>query len=175
MKKIVLFVATVVLVSGCGKKSEELLDAYFGQKNEVVVLTDKITEISKSEKIYELSQPATVVGEEAAICLSLRGDFPLRHQPEMDAEFQRLMKGVEVFAQASSSDGKVLNFSNPMQSWSKYGNVLPEDELSACMRVKCGDEIPVGTKIKKIIVHSSAPISVWGIYWESSNAWDGIN
>lgn len=175
MNRIIYFSVLALMLSGCGKAPNDVLSAFFGKKYNVVIITDKVTKLTPKELEFDLKKPAKVVGKDAAVCVVLRGNYPLRHQSEMDSEFNSLMKGVKLFASVYSESGKSLNLVNPMQSWSKYGHVIANDEFSACMRVDCGKNIPVGTQFKKISIFSSAPISVKGIYWESTNEWDDIN
>jgi hypothetical protein len=109
------------------------------------------------------------------VCLSLRGDVGLSSADKMTAEFKSLMGGATVEAAATTANGKIVIFREPTQTWWKEGRVAKENELAACMRSpQGGEELPVGTSIAFIEVSSDKPLMVRGVYWESTNAWDGI-
>ena len=175
MKQIFLFTVISLFLCGCGKELDKFISFLSGEKTNEVILTDKPIELTDKAIVFEPKKPAKVVGEEAAVCLALRGDIPLGPQQKMDSEFKSFMNNADVFVDADTPNGKSFKFCTPMQSWSKYGHILPDDELSACMRVKCGEEVPKGTEFVKFSITTSKPITVKGIYWESTNAWDDIN
>lgn len=171
-----LFIALLLLLSGCDTKQEldleiafgGALEALFGRETHVVVLADKPTQLGSSPHTLASDQnPMRVLGERSSLCLALRGGVQDQNIEVMDRLFTEAMGSANVTVELTLSDGTRIPLGKPMQAWSLRGNVIKKNELSACASARCKVDLPVGSQVSQISITSDAPLSVQGIYWQS--------
>jgi hypothetical protein len=163
----------IFALAACDKAADELGKLLDPHDTNVVVISTTPEKISSVPIRYQLRKPAEVVGTINGVCLSLRGDVPLRDAETMNAHFNSLMRGASITVIAMKSDGKQVVLDVQSQTWSKVGRVAKNDELSACIRAsKDSKDLPRGTLISEIAITSSADIDIGGVFWESTEVWD---
>ena len=168
-----LFVAiSFALLSGCDQQMGELMDALAGTETNTVVLMNEPVVIDSSGLTLGGTDPMKVVGETSSLCLVLTSGVPLGPRTEMDRQFQKAMQGAVIDATVTTRAGESFDLTRTGQAWSKYGEVLAGDELSACLSCGCGRSPRVGSEIAEIVVRSSPQLEVQGIYWKSTDAYD---
>ena len=163
----------LTLLCGCGDAAFKLLDRLFGKKTNVVILADTPISLGQSEVTFKAHGDAIVVGQHSAVCVVLAGNIPLQNVDVMDAEYERLLGGVEFTATVETTSGESYELCQVNQTWSRSGRVVERDELSACARLHCSSPvIETGTAINSISINANGSLVVEGIFWESTNAWD---
>ena len=166
----IIFCSTLLLF-GCDFDPKNLMPPQ-SKKNVIIVSNTPVT-LTPKHRHFVFSEPGEVVGTSAAICFSLRDNFPLVKSDDMETEVYKFMKGISINSTAITTEDEKIRFTRPMRAWSKYGVILENDELAACLNSEdCESNIPIGTKIKEIIISSTEKLEIQGIYWESTNAYD---
>ena len=169
MRKFILF-SFVLLLSGCNNDANESLDFIFGRKTNTVVLVNKPITIGKKAMHFDTNKKAKIISSNSAVCVSLRGNFPLAPVEKMDKEYERLTNGTQIYAKVYTESGSIIEVNGHMQAWKKYGVIEKNDELSACLNLNCKKEkLSNGAIVNSIEISADKPIEVKGLYWTSSN------
>lgn len=167
-----LLIAMSALLAGCGPTVEDLLDSLTGSHTQRVILAEVALVVDPAGIKLRSAEPLQVLGEQAQVCLTLKGGVPLDHQPKMEAAFNKALGGATLSGSLTLDNGQTFPVSGAGQAWSKYGRVTSGDEIAACLSCNCGPKPPIGSVVSEVEVHSSIPLRVLGIYWESTNAFD---
>ena len=169
MRRILVVLAFLVL-AGCDRVAHEIHKLLSMKDTNLVVLSDKPMLLdSRSVRFQPVS--AAITGDKSnSICMVLGENVPLESMKKMNARFQSYMKGVDVTAIARTVDGKEIGFGRPNLSWSKFGEVLNQDELSACLQLDCGCSIDKGVRLSEITIRATDELSIKGVYWKSTDA-----
>lgn len=165
-------IAVSALLGGCGRGAEDFLESLDGSHTQRVILTKAPLVVGPAGIKIKSPEPLQVLGSQAQVCLTLKGGVPLDHQPKMEAIFNKALGGATLSGLLTLNNGQIFLVSGVAQAWSKYGRVTSGDEIAACLSCDCGSKPPIGSVISEVEVHSSAPLHVLGIYWESTNAFD---
>ena len=176
MRLLLLFV--VVLLSGCGRQLDQLLELLAGHKSQTVVLAPGPLAIGPAELSLTAAEPMRVVGETAGVCVVLKSGVSLAPQSVMDKVFLESLKGASLTVSFAMQGGRKFTLPATAQDWNKYGVVAPE-ELSACSSCACCNGgctglFPLGAQVAEVSIKSSAPLTALGVYWYSTNAFDQI-
>ena len=159
---------TLLLVNCCNGSP---LGVAPGAKYNIVVLAKEPVDLHETSKVFRGDQPMQVVGEQAMVCLVLRGDVKGN---ETDELFKQLMGQARVGITIKLKAGETIELSEPMQGWSRSGTVLKSSELVGCASDCCEGRLSKGTEIEEVTIKSSIPLRVEGIYWQSTDAYDGL-
>jgi len=136
-----------------------------------VILTRDRLILSARPVEFQSISGVKVVGTISGVCLSLRGDIPLRDAQAMAEEFYSNMRTASVRAVVTVAAGQKVILAVPSQSWSEVGQIAKHNELAACVRGRPGD-LPIGTSISSIEITAASRLEVEGVYWESTNVFD---
>lgn len=175
--RLVPLIIFCISLSACeGDPVFKLIKWLSGTKtNTVIIVPHKVT-LTPEQQRFTISEGAEVVGQTAAICMSLRGNFTQQKREAMEKEYLQLTGGTHFYAVIETADGRKVEFKNPGKSWSRNGVIEKENELSSCLNINCSKEnLESGTLITAVSISASQPTDVRGIYWQSSNAWDRGN
>jgi hypothetical protein len=123
------------------------------------------------------AQPLEVLGETSSLCVVLKSGIGSLPQAEMDKAFKDSLGGSQLTVSFARADGQNFVLKATSQAWKRSGELTGDGELAACSscgcaKPSCGELFPAGASFKSVTVASSAPISVLGVYWESTNAFD---
>jgi len=108
-----------------------------------------------------------VLGEWTSLCVVLKDGVAMRPQPEMDKVFADALGGAKVRVDVVLSDDSRVTLDEPLEGWSKFGRVLPNDELSACASASCGSKLPAGATVKSVELSAIPKLEARGIFWQS--------
>jgi hypothetical protein len=172
-------VVVVLLLALCGcERIDQALEALAGHYSQSVLLTKGPIQLGPQP--IELTSPESlkVLGSDASVCVVLRGDVPLGPQPVVDRMFKESLKGAHLTVSITRTDGRTFELPATNQAWRLNGLVAP-GELAACSSCGCSREacsavFPKGAVIQRVRVASSVPLNGLGVYWSSTNAFDGI-
>jgi len=170
------FLSVCFMLSACDESPNDILDQLSGIDTNKVVVSAKPAIIGAEAMDFPTGGSAIVAGETALVCVSLRGEFPRTSTDESMAEYARLLDGAELTISITTEIGDSYKMSRSSYSWSKYGVVMKNDEIASCAHLRC--DVPgleTGTVVNQITVSASKPVSIQGLYWESTNRWDKAN
>jgi hypothetical protein len=166
MRSSVVTIVVLFLV-GCGNPLEVI-----GRHNyDVVILAKEPVVLREEPVVFRSERPMQVVGEYSMVCLVLRGGVSSRDAN--DALFKEALDDAKVGISIKLTSGKTHQLSEPMKGWSLFGRIKSR-ELLACSSDCCDDRISIGDQVEEVTVQSSKPLTVEGIYWESTDAFDGL-
>lgn len=162
------------LLAGCDRLSDEVSRLFWGIESTFTVVSQSPVTLSPMPIRFEFQEPLRVVGSIAQVCASMRGGFPQSSLPDpMKAEFESMMRGASISALVTTTNGKTIALRASLRGWRKHGRIEEKNELAVCVHASQKlQDLPIGTKISRIEVSSSAPLDVRGLYWESSNELD---
>jgi len=163
------FAFIAILLANCGDGSLSATNP--SATRNIVVLSKDPVFLGESAKVFRGDQPMRVVGEQAMVCLVLRGDVS---DKESDALFKQLMNEAQVEISVTLTSGEAIQLSEPLPGWSRSGTILRSGELVGCASDCCEGRLPKGSEIKEATIKSSKPLAVQGIYWKSTDAYDGL-
>lgn len=156
--------ALVIFLGACGDKFSDPLAKAIIPQREVLTLSKETLTIAKAPLVLPLKEPLKISSGSFAVCLALRGDFPLQTTAVMNSEFDVYMKGEETAVEVFSSNGTRVALRGPNRTWSKESSVFARDELAACYFLPSDPSDLTGATINKISVSATPPFSVPGIY-----------
>lgn len=168
-----LIAITSLMFVGCGDRN--LLDVMAGHKYEVVILAQNPVLLNTTPIILRGDRPMHVIGEQAMVCLVLRGDVASQDS-DSDALFKQSMNDTKVDVSVKLKSAKTIQLDEPMPAWRLSGRILKSGEFSACASACCQDKqnFSKGSEIAEVRIVSSKALKVQGIFWESNNAFDDI-
>lgn len=147
------------------------MDALFGIKHNLVVLTPTVVELSRVPVDFTPPTEAEVVGKLTNVCVVLAGGVPLKGS---EKEGERLLKGAKISATVTTVEGATHEFSCQGIGWAMSGHIVPSNEITACVHPSCAKQtVPVGSKIRLVSISSNTPVHALGAYWYSTAAFDG--
>jgi hypothetical protein len=164
----------LTLITGCDQRIDRVFEALTGRETQTVVLAAEPTTVGPDGLVLTSNEPMKVIGDVAGVCLVLKSGTELAPQPVMEKHFQEALHGAKLSATLTLKTGQTFQSSSVAQSWAQHGNVTSSAEIAACISCACGPKPPVGAEISNLVVKSSSPLRVLGIYWESTNAYDQI-
>jgi hypothetical protein len=173
MHRIVLIL--LLFLTGCGQRLDQLFDTLTGNKSQKVVLAGSPTTIDAESVSFRSKEPMKVLGEVAGVCLVLKSGIALASQPIMDKHFTEALGDAALSGSIKLVGGQSFDLGSVGQSWDKYGVVTDSEEIAACLSCACGPKPAVGSEISEVVLRSSSPVRVLGIYWESTDAYDNIS
>jgi len=162
-----LVTIAVLTLTACDFNVDKAFELMTGRKTNVVVLSKESTVLMETPIVLVSNEPMQVLGEWSSLCIVLKDGIALRPQREMDKAFADALGGSKVRVKVVLSDNSRVTLHEPLQGWSKFGRVLPRDELSACASASCGSNLPVGATIKSIELSATPKLEARGIFWQS--------
>lgn len=132
---------------------------------EMAVLAPKPFEMTSEGRVFNPAQPLESLGL-AWACVVLRTDYAPGPQSDLEHDYQVLMDGRTLSATFIDTRGVAHQVSGANLSWTMHGNVSSNGELSACL-LATDDQVPEGTLIESIHLHSDRLLPVLGAYWET--------
>ena len=155
---------------GCSS-ADEFIDSLFGIKHNVAILGRGGIDISSTPTKLMPVTHAEVVGKSSAVCVVVAGGIAVK---DSEKEVQRILNGAKLSAKVAMSDGSTHEFSCRGSGWALSGHIVPENEVSACLRQSCASQvITIGVTVSSIAISSTAPVHALGAYWDSTSAYDG--
>jgi hypothetical protein len=140
-----------------------------GQKRTTVVLVDHPTTIPVSGLVLRGHEPMLIQGKDSAVCLVLAGGVPSR---ESQTAIEKALGGTSITSELRMKSGKRFTHSDISQGWALRGRIESSNEISACSTCACGPWPSVGDEVSEIHLRVSAPLSIKGVYWESTSSLD---
>lgn len=169
MKRTLVFCIAYLSLVGCAP-TEDFMDALFGIKHNLVVLTPKAFVLSQKPISFTPATQAEVVGKLTNVCVVLAGGVP---QKGSEQEGERLLNGAKVGATVITGGGATHEFGCQGVSWAMSGHIVPSNEIAACVHPSCAKQaLSVGSKVRSVSISSTVPIHVLGAYWYSTAAFD---
>jgi hypothetical protein len=162
-----------LMLLGC--EGRDFFDLIAGNKYEVAVLAKDPVVLGTTPLVLRNPRPMKVIGDEAMVCLVLLGDVSDRDSGN-DQLLKQTLNGAKIDISVKLNSGTNLQFYEPMPAWRQAGRVLKSGEYSGCASVCCEDKskLPKGSEVSEVRIVSTKPIKVQGIFWESTNAFDGL-
>ena len=159
-----------LMLLGCD--GEHFLDLLAGHKTETVVLAKDPVVLGTTPLVFRNPRPMKVVGDEAQVCLALRGNVSSVDDPSL----KQALNGAKIDISVKLTSGTNLQLDQLMPSWRRWGRVLKSGEYSGCASVCCEDKskLPKGSEVSEVRIVSTRPVRVQGIFWESTNAFDNL-
>ncbi len=167
MKKI-FAISLIGLLTGCDSRIEKISDFFTGTKTNTVVIANQPLLIDKTPQTFSPASKAEVLGDWSSVCFALVGDKPLKDANEMDRILETAVSGSKLKAVITLGDKDRVILDSQGSSWNMIGTILKRDELSVCLSAMCKTNLQVGAAVTRIEVSADPPISVQGIYWNSS-------
>ena len=101
----------------------------------------------------------------SSVCVVLKTNYPMQPRPQMDRDFESLLKGANISATLTAANGREYQLSGANQAWAIDGAISSSEELSACSTSSTA--VPDGTAIRSVHIQSDKPLAVLGAYWQS--------
>jgi hypothetical protein len=172
-------IVVLLLAQICGcERIDQALEALAGHDSQSVLLTKGPVQLDPQAVELTSPEPMKVLGSDTSVCVVLKSDVPLGPQPLVDRMFKESLKGAHLTVTITRMDGKTFELPATDQAWRLHGLVAP-GELAACSTCGCSKEacsalFPKGAVVQRVRVASSVPLNGLGVYWSSTNAFDGI-
>lgn len=157
-----LLLPSLVLSTGCDRLDSRIPGLFDWESS---VLAREPFVLGPQGRVFSGNGQVRSRGD-ASVCVVLRKDYPLQHQPRMDRDFASLVHGARMTVEVTDQTGRVHAFEGVNQTWSQYGEVSTGPELSACAHAPRG-ELPDGTVIRTIQLKSDTPLPVQGAWWHT--------
>ena len=150
-------------------------DLISGHKYEVAVLARNPVVLGTTPLVLRNPRPMKVIGDQAMVCLVLRGDVSDRDGGN-DQLLKQALAGATIDISIKLNSGTRLQLSEPMPAWRRAGRVLKSGEYSGCASLCCEDKtkLPKGSEVSEVRIVSTKSVKVQGIFWESTNAFDDL-
>lgn len=132
--------------------------------NNVVLLSSSAT-ITSNPITLTVKQPVPVQGDDR-ICLVLLDNVEYDNRKRVDELYEQALGGAILRAAVYGKDGRVIEFDQNNQGWTKQGLVASGEELSVCLSYARG-ALPASFSAVRIAISSDKPVRVIGVYWMS--------
>ena len=162
-------ILAIATTASCDRVMDTAFHAVWPRDDSIVVLSQVPMTLSQSPIKLTSAEPLKILGEWTSVCLVLRDGVPMQSHSDMERVFTATMSGAKVDVVLLLDNGSRIRLAQPMQGWSRTGQVLRENEMSACASsvVGCAPTLPVGATVKAVEVSASPTLSIKGIYWHS--------
>lgn len=138
-----------------------------------IILQDSPIEIDQDAERFYFPDQSRILGSSSFLCVVIA-----QVSDSHDSEARRVihdafLDGLKLHASAFVSSGRQLNLSDPAYSWSLSGRILEGSEISSCLHLVESREV-IGDDVEYVDIQASRRITVLGLYWESTNAYDDL-
>lgn len=174
--KYVQFAIAFFVICQASVGEESVIDEFVPDRqielvSNLVILSARTEEITTQPNKYTFPDELEVWGSFGFLCLVIADGYEYAGSRQRFDIHERIVAHVGLQAIIDVGDNRRMKLTDPAYSWNRKGRVLDGSELSTCMRIST-EKIHNDEAINFVELSARKPLTVKGVYWESSNEFE---